>query len=77
VIQILDWSPTVNTVWFIPFSREPSLRAIMHALRSYGGGAEKSGKGLNIPDIVALRLVAEGPDRHVCDHAAAKFALGD
>jgi hypothetical protein len=49
----------------------------MHALRSYGGAAEKSGKGLNIPDIVALRLVAEGPDRHVCDHAAAKFALGD
>src|SRR5262249_12259485 len=32
VIQILDWSPTVNAVWFIPFS----LGAIMHPLRSSG-----------------------------------------
>jgi len=42
--------------------------------RSVGGAAEKSGKSLNIPDIVVLRLVAEGPDGHVCDHAAAKIA---
>jgi hypothetical protein len=27
-----------------------------------------------IPDMIALRLLAEGPDRHVCDHAAAKIA---
>src|SRR5208337_328109 len=42
--------------------------------RSIGGAAEKSGKSLNIPDIVALRLVAEGPDGHVCNQAAAKIA---
>src|SRR5262249_3546673 len=42
--------------------------------RSVGRAAEKSGKGLNIPDIIALRLVAEGPDRHVCDHTGAKIA---
>src|SRR4029077_10408581 len=42
--------------------------------RRVGGAAEKSGKGLDIPDIVALRLVAEGPDGHVCDHAGAKIA---
>jgi hypothetical protein len=27
-----------------------------------------------ILDMIALRLLAEGPDRHVCDHAAAKIA---
>src|SRR5215471_19404355 len=42
--------------------------------RSGGRAAEKASKGLNIPDIVALRLVAEGSDRHVRDHAAAKIA---
>src|SRR5262249_15651395 len=42
--------------------------------RSVGGAAEKSGKSLNIPDIVALRLIAEGPDGHVRDHAGAKIA---
>src|SRR5262249_4815782 len=42
--------------------------------RSVGGAAEKSGKSLNIPDIVALRLVAEGPEGHVRDHAVAKIA---
>src|SRR5438128_1785690 len=42
--------------------------------RSVGRAAEKSGKGLDLPDIVALRLVAEGPDRHVRDQAAAKIA---
>src|SRR5262245_50288222 len=42
--------------------------------RSVGGAAEKSGKGLNILDIVALRLVAEGPDGHVRDHTGAKIA---
>src|SRR5208337_5115099 len=42
--------------------------------RSVGRAAEKTGKGLDLPDILALRLVAEGPDRHVRDHAAAKIA---
>ena len=36
--------------------------------------AEKSGKGLDLPDVLALGLVAEAPDRHVRDHAAAKIA---
>ena len=27
-----------------------------------------------VPDIVALRLVVEGPDDHVLDHAVAKVA---
>jgi hypothetical protein len=38
------------------------------------GVVEKSGKRLNMPDIVVLRLVAEGPDCHFRDHAAAKIA---
>src|SRR5215468_80555 len=42
--------------------------------RSVGGAAEKSGKSLNIADIVVLRLVAEGPDGHVRDQVAAKIA---
>ena len=42
--------------------------------RGIGRAAQKSGKHLNMPDIVALRLVAEAPDRHVRDHAAAKIA---
>jgi len=42
--------------------------------RGVGRAADKSGKNLDMPDIVALRLVAEGPDRHVRDHAAAKIA---
>jgi len=42
--------------------------------RSVGRAAEKSGKGLNMPDIVVPRLVAEGPDGHVRDQAAAKIA---
>ena len=42
--------------------------------RSVEGAADKSGKNLDMPDIVALRLVAEGPDGHVRDHAAAKIA---
>jgi hypothetical protein len=44
--------------------------------RGVGRAAEKSGKSLNMPNIVVLRLVAEGPDRHVRDHAAAKIADG-
>src|SRR6516225_4182782 len=39
-----------------------------------GGAAEKSGKGLDMPDMVVLCLVAKAPDRHVRDHAAAKIA---
>ena len=42
--------------------------------RGIGRAAEKSGKDLNMPDIVVLRLLAEAPDRHVRDHAAAKIA---
>src|SRR5215472_8602619 len=42
--------------------------------RGVGGAAEKSGKGLDMPDIVVLCLVAKAPDRHVRDHAAAKIA---
>jgi hypothetical protein len=41
---------------------------------SVGRAAEKAGKGLNMSDIVALRLLAEAPDGHVRDHAAAKIA---
>src|SRR5215470_4067066 len=41
--------------------------------RSVGRAAEKAGKGLDLSDIVALRLVAEAPDGHVRDHAAAKI----
>src|SRR5215831_16463820 len=44
------------------------------AARGIGGAAEKSGKGRDMPDIVALCLVAKAPDRHVRDHAAAKIA---
>src|SRR5262249_57768867 len=44
------------------------------AARGIGGAAEKSGKGLDMPDIVVLCLVAKAPDRHVRDHAAAKIA---
>jgi hypothetical protein len=32
------------------------------------------GKGLDVPDIVVLRILAKAPDRHVRDHAAAKIA---
>ena len=41
------------------------------AARGIGRAAEKSGKGLDLPDILVLRLVAEAADRHVRDHAAA------
>ena len=44
------------------------------ASRSIGRAAEKSGKSLNMPDIVVPRLLAEGPDGHVRDHAGAKIA---
>jgi len=44
------------------------------AARGIGGAAEKSGKGLDLPDILVLGLVAKAPDRHVRDHAAAKIA---
>src|ERR1700758_4934341 len=44
------------------------------AVRGIGGAAEKSGKGLDMPDIVVLCLVAKAPDGHVRDHAAAKIA---
>ena len=37
---------------------------------------EDQNEGLALSDIVALRLVAEGPDGHVRDHAAAKIADG-
>src|SRR5260221_3968001 len=39
--------------------------------RSIERAAEKSGKSLNIPDIVALHLIAERPDGHVRDHAVS------
>jgi hypothetical protein len=42
--------------------------------RSVGRAAEEAGKGLDMSDIVALPLVAEGPDRHVHDHAAVDGA---
>jgi hypothetical protein len=42
--------------------------------RRVGQATEKSGKRLDMPDIVVLRLLAEAPDRHVRDHAAAKIA---
>jgi hypothetical protein len=42
--------------------------------RGVGRAAEKSGEGLDMPDIVVLRLVAEGSHRHVRDHTAAKIA---
>jgi hypothetical protein len=38
--------------------------------RRVGRAAEKAGKGLDMSDIVVLRLLAEAPDRHVRDHAA-------
>src|SRR5258708_6965931 len=44
------------------------------ASRSVGRAAEKVGKCLDLPDIIALRLVAEAPDGHVRDQAAAKIA---
>ncbi len=44
------------------------------AARGIGGATEKSGKGLDLPDILVLGLVAKAPDRHVRDHAAAKIA---
>ena len=44
------------------------------AARGIGGAAEKSGKGLDLPDILVLGLVAEAADRHVRDHAAAQIA---
>ena len=44
------------------------------AARGIGGAAEKSGKGLDLPDILVLGLVAKAPARHVRDHAAAKIA---
>jgi hypothetical protein len=42
--------------------------------RSIGRAAKKAGKGRNGSNILTLRLVAEGPDRHVRDHTAAKIA---
>src|SRR5262249_16078102 len=42
--------------------------------RSIGRAAEKAGKSFDLSDIVALRLLAEAPDRHVRGHAAAKIA---
>ena len=44
------------------------------AARGIRRAAEKSGKGLDLPDILVLGLVAEAADRHVCDHAAAQIA---
>jgi hypothetical protein len=44
------------------------------AARGIGGAAEKSRKGLDLPDILVLGLVAEAADRHVRDHAAAQIA---
>jgi hypothetical protein len=44
--------------------------------RGVGRTAEKAGKGRNLSNILALRLLAEGPDGHVRDHAAAKIADG-
>jgi hypothetical protein len=44
------------------------------AARGVGGAADKFGKGLDVPDIVVLRILAKAPDGHVRDHAAAKIA---
>ena len=41
---------------------------------SVGRAPEKAGKSLNMPDIVVPRLLAEGSDGHVRDHAGAKIA---
>jgi len=57
-----------------PFDLRKLEAADVVAGRGIGRAAEKSGKRLDMPDIVVLRLVAEAPDRHVRDHAAAKIA---
>jgi hypothetical protein len=57
-----------------PFDLRKLEAANVVAGRGIGRAAEKSGKRLDMPDIVVLRLVAEAPDRHVRDHAAAKIA---
>ena len=44
--------------------------------RGVGRAAKKARKRLNVPDIIVLRLVAEAPHGHVCDHATAKIADG-
>jgi hypothetical protein len=41
-----------------------------------GGSGRKSAKGLDMPDIVVLRVDAEVLHGHVCDRAAAKIAAG-
>ena len=41
-----------------------------------GRAAEKPSKGLDMTDIVVLRLLAELPDSHVLKHAAAQIADG-
>jgi hypothetical protein len=43
------------------------------AARCVGCAPEKSGKALDMPDIVVPRLVAKAPHGHVRDHAAAKI----
>ena len=57
-----------------PFDLRKLEAADVVAGRRIGRAAEKSGKSLNMPDIVVLRLVAEAPDRHVRDQTAAKIA---
>src|SRR5208283_941084 len=57
-----------------PFDLRKLEAADVVAGRGIGRAAKKSGKGLDVPDIVVLRLVAEAPDRHVRDHTAAKIA---
>src|SRR5262249_59434140 len=44
------------------------------ARRSVGRAAGKGGKSFDLSGIVALRLLAEAPDRHVRGHTAAKIA---
>jgi hypothetical protein len=65
----------IHLRWLRPLLDLRKLEAAdVVAGRSIGRAAEKSGKRLDMPDIVALRLVAEAPHRHVRDHAAAKIA---
>ena len=50
-----------------PFDLRKLEAADVVAGRGIGRAAEESGKGLDVPDVVVLRLVAEAPDRHVRD----------
>ena len=62
------------------------LRSLLHLMgleaaqiipgRGVRRAPEELGKRFDVADIVGLRLVADGADGHVLDHAAAKIADG-